>query len=135
MIKKLYIIILVICFTIINSCKTNADDNNQKWIGKYFVESYNKDNLKTSFDITIFNLDSINLLYISDDNPPEKYYNLKAIPKSSNKIKIIFNLNYKEMGIIYLEKSNDKYFISGDPIYFINPGNGIFQISKSQIIK
>jgi hypothetical protein len=27
------------------------------------------------------------------------------------------------MGIIYIEKLDDEFFISGSPIYFINPGS------------
>lgn len=34
------------------------------------------------------------------------------------------------MGIIFLEKDENEYNISGEPIYFINPGSDNLQIKK-----
>lgn len=34
------------------------------------------------------------------------------------------------MGIIFLEKDENEFIISGEPIYFINPGNDNVSIKK-----
>lgn len=102
-----------------------------KWKGRYYFEKTNKDELKTSFDITIEELNNITVTYIGDGNAPEIYKNCKAEEVSSDKIKIVFNKKYEEMGEIYLEKYKDSYNISGQVIYFINPGNDSYVIKKT----
>lgn len=101
-----------------------------KWIGKYYFEATNKDNLKTSFDITIENLQNITIKYVGDEQSPEIYQNLEAEELTTDKIKIIFNEKYEEMGEIYIEKNKDNYSISGQVIYFINPGNESYPLKK-----
>jgi hypothetical protein len=101
-----------------------------KWKGKYYFEARNKDRLKTSFDISILDLNNIVVKYIQDDNTLEVYKNLKGEQISVDKIRIVFNEKYKELGEIYLEKSGNSYFISGQAIYFINPRNDNYQIEK-----
>ncbi len=101
-----------------------------KWNGKYYFESKNKDNLKTSFEITILDLKNITIKYIGEDEPPEIYKNLVAKNISSNKIKIIFNEKYEENGYVNIEKIENDYYISGDLIYLINPGNDNLPLKK-----
>ena len=107
-----------------------ANENTNNWSGKYFFKKNNRDELKTSFDITINNLNSISLIYVSDDEEPETYKNLKAEKVDDNKIKIIFNKKYGDMGIIFIEKSENDYIISGDPISNINPGNDEYPLKR-----
>jgi hypothetical protein len=109
-----------------------ADDYlaHTKWKGKYYFEAHNRDNYLTSFEISIQDLNNIEVKYISDGNTPEIYKNLKGEVLSANKIRIVFNKNYDDMGEIILEKDPDGYYISGQPIYFINPGNDRFLIEK-----
>ena len=73
--------------------------------------------------INIIKLDDITVIYVSDGEKPETFKKLKSRLIQKNKIEINFNPQYKEMGIIYIEKKDEEYFISGSPIYFINPGN------------
>ncbi|WP_310555887.1 hypothetical protein [Flavobacterium sp.] len=101
-----------------------------KWNGKYYFESKNKDNLKTSFEVSILDLNNITIKYIGDDEPVEVYKNLVAKNISSNKIKIIFNKKYEENGYINIEKADNEYYISGDLIYLINPGNDNLPLKK-----
>ncbi|MCL9805313.1 hypothetical protein NAT51_07260 [Flavobacterium amniphilum] len=101
-----------------------------KWKGRYYFETTNRDDLKTSFDITIENLKNVTVKYVGDGSPPQIYKNLSAEELSSDKIKIVFNEKYDEMGEVYLDKDGDNYSISGKPIYFINPGNDNYPIEK-----
>ncbi len=47
-----------------------------------------------------------------------------------NKIEIVFNKKYDEMGIIYLQNDKNDYIISGTPISTINPGNDEYPLKK-----
>lgn len=114
---------------VFNLSKTGFFSSN-KWNGKYYFESRNKDDLKTSFEISIMDLKNITIKYIGDDEPVEEYKNLVAKNISSNKIKIIFNKKYEENGYINIEKVDDKYYISGDLIYLINPGSDNLPLKK-----
>ena len=140
MINFLYILLISIA-PFIFSCNKDAALNSgtsihsklqdvRDWKGKYYFEARNKDGLKTSFDISILGLNNIAVKYIQDDNAPEVYKNLKGEQISADKIRIVFNEKYNELGDIYLEKSGKSYFISGQAIYFINPGNDSYPIEK-----
>ncbi|SHM54904.1 hypothetical protein [Chryseobacterium polytrichastri] len=59
-----------------------------------------------------------------------KYSKVKAEEVSDEKIKINFDPSLEDMGIIYIEKSDSKYLISGNPIYFINPGSDSMPLKK-----
>ncbi|GAB0156701.1 hypothetical protein CHRYSEOSP005_19680 [Chryseobacterium sp. Alg-005] len=125
----------LICFFILFVnifCQSHTDQSHKDkdWIGSYTFSAKNRDGLKTSFDITIARLDNITVKYISDGGKTEVYKNLKSDFVQKDKIKINFNPQYKEMGIIYIEKLEDEYYISGDPIYFINPGNTDLPLKK-----
>lgn len=110
--------------------KTKNQDSTDIWKGKYYFEAKNKDDLKTSFEISIKRLDDISVKYISDDNKQETYNHIVGELINPEKLKINFNINYDEMGIIFLEKDEDGFSISGEPIYFINPGNDNVSIKK-----
>lgn len=116
-------------YNIYNLSKDGLFSTN-KWNGKYYFESKNKDNLKTSFEISILDLKNITIKYIGDGEPVEIYKNLVAKSISSNKIKIIFNEKYEENGYINIEKVNNEYYISGDLIYLINPGSDNLPLKK-----
>ena len=113
-----------------NDLKTKNQDSTDIWKGKYYFEAKNKDDLKTSFEISIKQLDDISVKYSSDDNKPEVYNHIVGELINPEKLKINFNIKYDEMGIIFLEKDGDEYIISGEPIYFINPGNDNVSIKK-----
>ncbi|KAF2082357.1 hypothetical protein [Flavobacterium sharifuzzamanii] len=100
------------------------------WSGKYTFKRTNKDELVTSFLIDIKNLDDIAIVYIGDGEKAESYKNLKAENIVEDKIKIVFNKKYDELGIIYIQKNDDKYIISGEPISNINPGNDEYPLKK-----
>lgn len=110
--------------------KTKNQDSTDIWKGKYYFEAKNKDDLKTSFEISIKQLDDISVKYSSDDNTPEVYNHIVGELINPKKLKINFNINDDEMGIIFLEKDKDEFSISGEPIYFINPGNDNVSIKK-----
>lgn len=97
---------------------------------EYYFESKNRDNLKTSFDIQIYDLNNIIIKFISDEEPVEIYSNLKSPLINPDKIKIIFNAKYEENGYINIEKKEANYYISGDIIYLVNPGSDNFPIQK-----
>jgi hypothetical protein len=101
-----------------------------KWSGKYYAEAKNRDGLKTSFDIQINTLQDVSLIYVSDSENAEHYKNLKAVQVDANKIRIVFNKKYKNLGMIYLEKLGDQYRLLGEPVYFINPGNESLRLKK-----
>lgn len=113
-----------------NDLKTKNQDSTDIWKGKYYFEAKNKDDLKTSFEISIKQLDDISVKYSSDDNTPEVYNHIVGELINPKKLKINFNINDDEMGIIFLEKDKDEFSISGEPIYFINPGNDNVSIKK-----
>lgn len=103
---------------------------NNSWRGKYFFERTNRDDLKTSFEISINNLKNISLVYVSDGEKPEVYKDIVGEMISDDKMKITFNKKYGDMGIIYIQKNGNNYIISGDPISSINPGNDDFPLKK-----
>lgn len=112
--------------------KTTQIDS--KWLGNYYFESFNKDNLKTSFDISIQDLNNIKIVYIGDGEKPEIYKNLKSQLVKTDKLKIIFNPKYEGLGIIFLENIGKKYNISGEVIGSINPGSNVLEIKKTKLI-
>lgn len=103
--------------------------NNDFWNGIYYFEAFNKDNSKTIFDITINSLEDISL-NITEEGIKNKYSNIKAEKIDNEKIKINYDSSSDDMGTIYIEKSDDKFYISGNPIYFINPGNNEMPLKK-----
>lgn len=105
-------------------------DKNSSWEGKYFFEKSNKDELKTSFEISITQLNDIKVVYVGDGEKPEIYKNLSGELIGDNKIKVVFNEKYAEMGIIYIQKSGNEYIISEDPIANINAGSEEFPLKK-----
>lgn len=100
------------------------------WKGEYYFESKNKDNLKTSFEIKIKNIRDIAIKYVSDEDKPEIYNHIVGELIGTEKLKINFNDEDDEMGTIFLEKNDKGFNISGQPIYFINPGNDYLSINK-----
>src|SRR3954471_19827222 len=56
----------------INSNVKNQDSI-EPWKGEYYFESTNRDDLKTSFEIHIKQIDDISIKYISEDDTPELY--------------------------------------------------------------
>ncbi len=109
-----------------SAINTKADD----WVGEYVFKVKNKDGLITSFSINIKSLSDIDVLYTGDGEPLESYKKLKAVNISRDKIKIIFNKKYQELGIIYIQKNDAKYIISGEPISSVNPGNDEYPLKK-----
>jgi hypothetical protein len=131
--KNVVTLLLLLTFTFAGAANKATDFHyfqQNKWIGKYYTEAINKDDLKTSFDIQINSLQDVSLIYVSDGETAERYQNLKAIPINAQKIKIIFNKKYKNMGILYLEKLRNEYRLLGEPVYFINPGNESLKLKK-----
>jgi hypothetical protein len=112
----------------LNSDRKEATENVEvkqgvNWKGKYLFKALNKDGLTTSFEITIADINHIVLVYVSDSEKPETYKKLKALVVHPNQIKITFKKEYGDMGFIILKKNNNEFTISGQPIYYINPGN------------
>ncbi|URM36058.1 hypothetical protein [Flavobacterium anhuiense] len=114
------------------SSKTRSENRREanSWSGKYTFKRTNKDELVTSFSIDIKSLDDIAIVYIGDGEKPELYKNLKAENIAEDKIKIVFNKKYNELGIIYIQKIDKQYLISGEPIANINPGNDEYLLKK-----
>ncbi|SIS65254.1 hypothetical protein SAMN05421786_101757 [Chryseobacterium ureilyticum] len=105
-------------------------EEKEEWEGTYHSEAINRDNAKTVFDINIKSLDNISI-NIDDDGSKESYSNIKAETINKDKIKVIYNSSFEDdMGTIYIEKSDDKFYISGTPIYLINPGNNEMPLKK-----
>lgn len=107
----------------------NSSDTDS-WKGYYHFEASNKDQIKTAFDIDIQSLNDISI-QINEDGNTENYSHIKAERIDDDTIKIVYNPSFEdEMGVIYIEKSGHEYLISGNPIYFINPGNGEMPLKK-----
>lgn len=107
-------------------------DTPNGWEGVYHFEASNKDEIKTSYDITIKSLNDISI-QINEGEDKESYSHIKAEVLNDDKIKLVFNPSLEdEMGIIYIEKSDNTYLISGYPIYFINPGNNEMPLIKEK---
>jgi hypothetical protein len=113
-----------------NSQTTDVNKNINSWIGKYSFEKSNRDDLKTSFEIVINNLNNITVVYISDGEKPETYKNIVGEIVADDKIKIVFNKKYDDMGIINIQNYGKEYIISGEPISTINPGNEEYSLKK-----
>ena len=108
---------------------TTTKNNSDFWKGEYYFEASNRDDAKTVFDITINSLENISV-DVTEEGTTNKYSKLKAEEVNHQKIKIKYDDSPDEMGIIYIEKSDGNYFISGNPIYFINPGNNEMPLQK-----
>jgi len=99
------------------------------WKGEYHFEASNRDEAKTIFNITINSLEDISI-DITEEGTTNKYSKLRAEEVNTQEIKIKYDDSPDEMGVIYIEKLDDDYFISGNPIYFINPGNNEMALQK-----
>ena len=99
------------------------------WIGKYSLELPNKDELITSFLITI-NPESIDVEYAPDGDEKQIYKNVENEFLSPYLIEIRFNKEYENMGIVRLEKGGNSYTLSGYPVAIINPGTDDFDMEK-----
>lgn len=108
-----------------NVTKNNIDF----WKGEYHFEASNRDEAKTVFNITINSLEDISI-DVTEEGTTNKYSKLRAEEVNHQKIKIKYDDSSDEMGTIYIEKSDNSYFISGSPIYFINPGNNEMPLQK-----
>ena len=108
-----------------NSEKTKDDT----WKGMYYFEASNRDEAKTIFEININSLDDISI-NVTEDGTKTNYSHQKAEKIDSEKIKIAYDSSSDDMGTIFIEKSDRQYFISGNPIYFINPGNNKMPLKK-----
>ncbi|AZA81931.1 hypothetical protein C1637_24710 [Chryseobacterium lactis] len=114
----------------IENTQSSQKINESEWQGTYHFETSNRDEAKTAFNVVIKSLDNISI-HIDDDGDQENYSNIKAEIINKDKIKIIYNASFKDdMGTIYIEKSDDDFYISGNPIYFINPGNNEMPLNK-----
>jgi hypothetical protein len=100
-----------------------------KWEGTYHFEGSNKDDAKTIFNITINSLNDISV-DVNEHGIENKYPHIKAEEVNNEKIKINYDPPSGDMGTIYVEKSDNEFFISGQPIYFINPGNNEMPLNK-----
>ena len=110
-----------------NNSKKTKDDN---WKGMYYFEASNRDEAKTIFEININSLDDISI-NITEDGTKSNFTHVKAEKINEEKIKIIYDSSTNDdMGTIFIEKSDGQYFISGNPIYFINPGNNEMPLKK-----
>lgn len=139
------ILTLIFLSFIVYSCEKKIEDSKHKistqnisnvtknsidfWKGEYHFEASNRDEAKTVFNITINSLEDISI-DVTEEGTTNKYSKLKAEEVNHQKIKIKYDDSSDEMGIIYIEKSDDNYFISGNPIYFINPGNNEMPLQK-----
>jgi len=104
-------------------------DNHDKWKGTYFLKTSNRDKINTVFNITINSLSDISIKITNDIE--ESYSHIKAEKINNNKIKIVYNTSIEdEMGIIFIEKLENEYYVSGMPITMINPGNEEYPLQK-----
>jgi len=144
-----YLLLLILISFVLFSCERKIENSKNKipkaqqtqkisdtikynidfWKGKYHFEASNRDEAKTIFNITINSLEDISI-DITEEGTTNTYSKLKAEEINHQKIKIKYDDSPEEMGIIYIEKSDDNYFISGNPIYFINPGNNEMPLQK-----
>ncbi|KMQ60087.1 hypothetical protein ACM46_17745 [Chryseobacterium angstadtii] len=108
-----------------NVTKTNID----LWKGVYHFEASNRDEAKTIFDIMINSLEDISLA-VTEEGKKNNYSKLHAEEVNNGKIKINYDSSSGDMGTIYIERSDNNYFISGNPIYFINPGTDEMPLHK-----
>ncbi|MFS4470725.1 hypothetical protein [Chryseobacterium sp. T20] len=139
------ILTLILLSFIVYSCEKKIEDSKHKistqnisnvtktninfWKGKYHFEASNRDDAKTVFNITINSLEDISI-DVTEEGTTNKYSKLKAEEVNHQKIKIKYDNSSEDMGTIYIEKSDNSYFISGNPIYFINPGNNEMPLQK-----
>lgn len=110
--------------------ESSYQSNEREWIGSYSFLARNKEGLKTSFDIQIIKFDNIIVKYTSDEGKAKTFKSIKGKLEQENKLIVPFDPQNQEMGIIYIEKDNNMFYISGSPIYFINPGNDQLPLKK-----
>ena len=121
-----------ICAVLLTVCsKSYSQGIASKWAGTYYAEAKNKDHLKTSFYLSITATGNISLKYRADGEAENVYKNLKAVTENPDKLKIVFNPKTGDMGVLYLEREDDDYYFSGQPVYFINPGSEQLLAKKS----
>ncbi|WP_419868506.1 hypothetical protein [Chryseobacterium sp. CT-SW4] len=114
-----------------NKTLKKSENDFSIWKGSYHFSSKSRDGLKTSFDINIIQLNNVTVKYVNEGEPVEVYKNIKSEYVDKDKIKINFNPKYENMGIVFIEYADGDYYISGDPIYFINPGNEEMLLKKT----
>ena len=110
--------------------KNSYQSNEREWIGSYSFLARNREGLKTSFDIQIIKFDNIIVKYTSDGGKAKTFKSIKGKLEQENKLIVPFDPQNQEMGIIYIEKDNNMFYISGSPIYYINPGNDQLPLKK-----
>jgi hypothetical protein len=102
-----------------------ASKKSNEWEGIYNVKIFNKENIIYNFEIKIINSNNVELLIIEGGN--QNKYNGKYKEIQKGKIGIY----YANDKVLYIEKlENSEYVISGEQIYFINPGSDEFKINK-----
>ena len=67
---------------------------------------------------------------MTEEGITNNYSSLKAAKIDNEKIRIDYDSSSDDMGTVYIEKSDDRFYISGNPIYFINPGNNEMPLKK-----
>lgn len=128
--KSLFCFFILLINMVCQPSETGKLSGEKDWIGTYHFSARNRDGMKTSFDIQIIRLDNITVKYMSDEDRPEIYKNIRSKFVTKDKISIPFSPKDKEMGIIYVEKLDNEFYISGSPIYFINPGSDDLPLKK-----
>lgn len=103
---------------------SNLNQENLKWEGTYSLELMNRDEIIISYSIDLKEDGGAFITY-REDGEKSKFEGVYYM-ESQYKIKVLYDDE-----TLYIEKSEDgNYFISGEPIYFINPGNEEYEIKK-----
>lgn len=99
------------------------------WKGKYVYLAYDRDNYKNEYKINIKSYEDVRILNIIDNDTIKYKSKIISLQTNNGISEIALPLisyqgdNKSDVDTLYLKKEKASYFISGNPIYEINPGN------------
>lgn len=99
------------------------------WKGKYVYLAYDRDNYKNEYKINIKSYEDVRILNIIDNDTIKYKSKIISLQTNNGISEIALPLisyqgdNKSDIDTLYLKKEKASYFISGNPIYEINPGN------------
>ncbi|PQL95908.1 hypothetical protein C4S76_01725 [Apibacter adventoris] len=99
------------------------------WKGKYVYLTNDRDNYKNEYKINIKSYEDVRILNIIDNDTIKYKSKIISLQTNNGISEIALPLisyqgdNKSDIDTLYLKKEKASYFISGNPIYEINPGN------------
>lgn len=111
-------------------------DIGSSWKGKYMYLAYDRDDYKNEYKININSYEDVRIFNIIDRDTIKYKSKIISLQANHGISEIALPLipyqrdNQSDIDTLYLKKEKAFYFISGNPIYEINPGNDTWNSLK-----